>query len=157
MGVFFCATVILSCVLTARAQPSPELLKVAGSIALTKELLAHTKSFVQKVINDAGVKAEFVKVGGETDMTPESANMVVAKYPKLDAAFKSSSLKPDDFMKVWGAMVVVEGLAELGAPVDDKAAQANIDFYNANKEEVKSLSESIEVLQKTTSSPVPSP
>gem|GEM_PF-2754706 len=157
MGAFFCATVILNCVLTARAQTSPELMKVAGSIALTKELLAHTKSFVQKVKDDAGVKAEFAKVGGEKDMTPESANTVVAKYPKLDAAFKSSSLKPDDFMKVWGTMIVVEGLAELGPSVDDKAAQANLDFYNANKEEVKSLSQSIEALQKPATSPASSP
>ncbi len=157
LGAFFCATIILSCALTARAEPSPELLKVAGSIALTKDLLAHTRAFVQKVTDDAAVKAEFAKIGGEKDMTPENANTVVAKYPKLDAAFKSSSLKPEDFMKVWGAMIVIEGLVEVGAPVDDKAVKANLDFYNANKEDVKALSQAIEGLQKTTASPAPSP
>src|SRR2546423_10287833 len=46
-----------------------------------------------------------------------------------DAAFKSTSLKLDEFMRIWGVIIVVPSLAELGAPVDNKAAQANVDFF----------------------------
>lgn len=156
MAAFLCATAILSCALTARAQISPELMKMAGEIALTKDLLARTKSFLQKVTDDAATKAEFAKMGGEKDVTAANVSSLVSKYPKLSAAFKSASLKPDEFMKVYGVILVVPPLAEAGGSVEDKAAQANVDFYNANKEEVKSVSQSVEALENANS-PASSP
>jgi hypothetical protein len=148
MATFLCAAIILSVAVSTRAQGvSPEMVKMAGAIPLTKDLFSHVKSFLVKVTSDAQVKADFVKMGGDKDMTPETANSVVIKYPKVEAALKASSLKPEEFMKAWGVLMVAPALADAGAPVDDKAAQANVDFCKANADDVKSLTDSIAALE----------
>jgi hypothetical protein len=154
MATCLYAAIILSVALSAHAEGvSPEMVKMAGAIPLTKDLFAHVKSFLQKVTDDAAVKTDFVKMGGDKDMSPDSANSIVTKYPKVEAALNSSSLKPDEFMKAWGVLMVAPALADAEAPVDDKAAQANVDFCKANADEVKSLTQAIENLERAAASP----
>jgi hypothetical protein len=157
MSAFLCAAIILSSALSARAQAPPDLVKMAGAIPLTKDLLSHVKSFLQKLPNDADAKAEYLKMGRDKDTTPENVNSVIYKYPKLEAAFKASSLKPDEFVKAWGALMIAPSLAELDTPVEDKIAQANAEFCKANSDEVKSIGQSIEALEKETTAPSSSP
>jgi hypothetical protein len=154
MATFLCAAIILSAAVSARAEGvPPEMVKMAGATPLTKDLFSHVKSFLQKVTSDEAVKADFLKMGRDKDMSPESANSIVTKYPKVEAALESSSLKPDEFMKAWGVLMVAPALADAGAPVDDKAAQANVDFCKANADDVKSLTQSIENLESAAPSP----
>jgi len=73
------------------------------------------------------------------------------------AAFKSSSVKPDEFVKAWGTMMIVPALSEAGTHIENKTAQANVEFFKANKEEVLALSQSIDTLDKAAPAPAASP
>jgi hypothetical protein len=157
LAAFVCATVILSSALAVRAQVPADALKMAGDIALTKDLMSHMRAFVKKVTEDAAVKAEFLKMNADPEMTPEMPDAVISKYPKVAGAFKSSSGKPDEFVKAWSAMMIVPALVEAGTPIENKTAQANVEFFKANKEEVLALSQSIDTLDKAAPSPSASP
>lgn len=152
-----CAAAILGSALATRAEVPPDALKLAGGIALTKDLMSHMKAFVAAVTGNPEVKAEFLKMNEDPAMSPEMPDAVIAKYPKVAAAFKSSSVKPDEFVKGWSVMMIVPTLADLKTPLEDKVARANVDFFNANKEEVTALSQSIDTLDRTTTSPTASP
>jgi len=156
-AAFLGAAIILSSSPGARAQVPADALKMAGEIALTKDLMSHMRAFVKKVTEDAAVKAEFLKMNADPEMTPEMPDAVISKYPKVAAAFKSASVKPDEFVKAWSAMMIVPALIEAGTPVENKTAQANVEFFKANKDEVLALSQSIDTLDKAASAPAASP
>ncbi|MDP9005240.1 MAG: hypothetical protein M3N12_10690, partial [Verrucomicrobiota bacterium] len=81
-------------------------MKIVGDIALTKDLMSHMRAFVKKVTEDTAVSAEFLKMNADPEMTPEMPNAVISKYPKVAAALKSLSVKPDEFVKSWSAMMI---------------------------------------------------
>lgn len=155
MAAFLCATIILSAALSGRAQSqiSPELLKMAGAIPLTRDLLANVKAFVQKLGENPDAKAEFLKMGRAKETTPENVSATISKYPKLEAAFKAAALKPEEFIKTWGVLMMAPVLAEVGEPVTDKVVQTNMAFCKANAEEVNSLAQAIDNLEKEIISP----
>jgi hypothetical protein len=157
LAAFLGAAVILSSSSGARAQVPADALKMAGDIALTKDLMSHMQAFVKKVTEDAAVKAEFLKMNEDPEMTEQMPDAVISKYPKVTGAFKSSMVKPDEFFKAWSAMMIVPALIAAGTPLENKTAQANVEFFKANKEEVLALSQSIATLEKASASPSASP
>ncbi|MEY2563256.1 MAG: hypothetical protein QOH88_1449 [Verrucomicrobiota bacterium] len=138
-----------------QAQLPDEVAKMAGGMTLTTALLDSLDKFAKTVGSDAEVRAEMEASSKDASITPDKFGEVInAKYPKLAAAFKSAGLSPDDYIKASLALAGTAGAVELSnAGMDtgsDKAVQANITFFKANKDRCTATMTSLETLEKAS-------
>jgi hypothetical protein len=158
-----CAVTVLALRPAVPAQEPSDQAKMAGAIPLTIELLDKIDKFTKAVSGDAATTAEWNTSSKDPAISSDAPAAVInSKYPKLAAAFKAAGLSPEDFVKAYGAILVTGVIAELATPVEDKNAEANITFYQANKERVTATMNSLEALDKGANSsrsaaPSPSP
>jgi hypothetical protein len=132
-----------------RAQTPSDQAKTAGAIPLSIELLDKIDKFIKAVSSDAAITAEWNASSKDPAISSDAPAAVInSKYPKLAAAFKSADLAPEDFVKAYGAILVTGVIAEVGTPMADKNAEANITFYKANKDRVTATMNSLEALDK---------
>jgi len=136
---------------------------MAGAIPITIQLLDKVDRFAKAVSSDAATTAEWNASSKDPAISSESPSTVVnSKYPKLAAAFEVANLTPEDFVKTYGAILMTVTLGELGNPVENKNAEANITFYKANKDRMTATKNSLEALDKgadssSSASPASSP
>jgi hypothetical protein len=139
-----------------RAQTPSDQAKTAGAIPLSIELLDKIDKFTKAVNSDAATTAEWNASSKDPAISSETPAVIInSKYPKLAAAFKSADLAPEDFVKAYGAILVTGVIAEVGTPMADKNAEANITFYKANKDRVTATMSSLDALDKGADSPSP--
>jgi len=131
---------------TTRAAIPESVLKNAGAIPLTTELLEKMEKFLTAEKSDAAAKAELAAVTKENKdnppMTGEAwGSLITAKCPKVVAVFESVGLTPEEFGKAAHAIesiIMCEAAAPPGDPDNlaksqDKTVAANDAFYLANK------------------------
>jgi hypothetical protein len=132
-----------------RAQIPAEQAKMAGAIPLTTQLLDKLDKFAQAISGDAEAKSQYAASGKDSSMSPDSAQSVIdSKYPKLAAAFKTSGLTVDEFIKTMMALPITAAIAEMGGTPEDSTAVANLAFYKANKDRVTATMTKLEGLEK---------
>jgi len=137
---------ILVCLIAAftfapalRADIPPDQVKAAGAIPLTTELLDKMDKFVQAMTADNAAKAELTEVGKDPSINPDNwGSTISAKCPKTVAVFKANNLTPDEFSKAIFAIMALSFSDEF-AKSEDKAAKANYDFLNANKDRANTI------------------
>lgn len=143
----FTAALALGCALLAVA-PAPSAQAQIKVVALSMDKIDKAAKFAQSVESDPAKKADMEAADRDEDVakamtTGGSINDVVnTKYPKAAAVYKAGGFTPDDFM----ALVVSISLASTGLSdgVSDTAtAKANVEFYNANKEKIDKLMQSM--------------
>ena len=151
-----CSFLSLVCVIAAvavtpaiRAQTPSDQAKTAGAILLSIELLDKIDKFTKAVNGDPATTAEWNSSSKDPAISSESPAAVIdSKYPKLAAAFKTAGLPPADFVKAYGAILVTGVIAELGTPMENKNAEANVAFFKANKDRVTATMNALEALDK---------
>ena len=140
-------TIPLLCVIASVAVAAiPEaVLKSAGAIPLTMELLEKMEKFVASLRSDAAAKAELAAFTKENRDNPPRGEAwgkaVTAKCPKAVALFQAAGVTPEDFAKAGDAIETIlfaEGMAPPGDPdnlgkSEDKTVAANAAFVAANK------------------------
>jgi hypothetical protein len=143
-----------------RAQIPSDQAKTAGAIPLTIELLDKIDKFTKAVNSDAATSAEWNRSSKDPAISSDAPSPVInSKYPKLAAALKAAGLAPEDFVKAYGAIIVSGMIAELGTPMEDKNAEANVAFCKANKDRVLATMNFLKALDEgadTSSSAAPS-
>lgn len=129
-----------------RAQTEDQI-KAAAAYPLNVELLDSLDAFVKNITADPAAGEELAAMFADSSITPESVDATVAsKYPKLAAAFKSAGLTPGTFVRGWTALGLCAMQSENSAPIEDKAVQANIDFFKSNQERISKTMNTIEAL-----------
>jgi len=144
--IFVCVIAALILSPTTRAALPESVLKNAGAIPLTTELLEKMEKFLATEKSDAAAKAELAAVTKENKdnppMTGEAwGSLITAKCPKVVAVFESVGLTPEEFGKAAHAIesiIMCEAAAPPGDPDNlaksqDKTVAANDAFYLANK------------------------
>lgn len=128
-----------------RAAIPESVLKSAGAIPLTTELLEKMEKVVASVKSDAAAKAELAAFTKENkDNSPrgeEWGKAITAKCPKTVALCQAADVTPEDFGKATDAIetiLLAEGMAPPGDPdnlgkSEDKTVAANAAFVAANK------------------------
>jgi len=135
-----------------RAQLPDQVEKMAAAVPLTTALLDSLDKFAKTVGSDAAVRADMEAMDKDPAFSMDKFGEVVAKYPKLSAAFKSAGLSPDDFMKANVALAATAGAVELAnnglSTGTDKTVQANIEFFKANKDRCTATMNALQTLAK---------
>ena len=117
-------------------------------VPLTTDKVEKAAKFVQSVESDPAKKASMEEADKDEAVvnamtTGGSINDVVnTKYPKAAAVYKAGGFTPDDFL----ALVVSISMASTGlsdGTSDVAVAKANVEFYNANKEKIDKVMESM--------------
>lgn len=143
---FLATALVLGCTLLALAPLArAQEMKI---VALNNDRIDKLGKFVQSVNADPASKAVMEEVGKDETVTGAmmsggSINDAVnTKYPKAAALYKAAGLTPDEFMQTIIAISLAEtGVAE--GTTDAAAAKANVEFYNANKDKVQKIMESM--------------
>jgi hypothetical protein len=138
------------------AQTPSDQAKAAGAIPLTLELLDKIDKLTKAVSSDAATNAEWNSSSKDWAISSGAPSaLIISKYPKLAAAFKAAGLAPEDFGRAFGAIMAAGMIAELGIPMEEKNAAANVAFCKANKDRVLATMNSLESLDTDadTSSP----
>jgi hypothetical protein len=122
-----------------RAETPPDQIKTAAAIPLTTQLLDKMDTFIKSVSADDAAKTELAAIGKDPKITPENwGSVVTAKCPKTVEIFKVSGLTPDDFAKGIFALMAI-GMSDDMAKSEDKTAQANAEFFAANKDRANAI------------------
>ncbi len=140
-------TFALVCALLAfAATPSAQAqMKV---IPLSMDKLDKMGKLVQAVNADPANKAAMEEASKDEAvstamMSGGSINDTInTKYPKAAALYKSAGITPDDFF----AVVMSVSMAATGATdgtSDPAVAKTNIDFFNANKDKIEKIMETM--------------
>jgi hypothetical protein len=117
-------------------------------VPLSTDKIEKVGKFVQSVDSDPAKKAAMEEADKDEAVMSAmgsggSINDVInTKYPKAAAIYKAGGYTPDDFM----ALVVSISMASTGLTegVSDPAVgKANVEFYNANKEKIDKLMQSM--------------
>ena len=143
----FTSALALGCALLAfAAAPSAQAqMKV---IPLSMDKLDKMSKLVQAVNADPAAKAAMEEASKDETvatamMSGGSINDTInTKYPKAAAVYKSAGTTPDDFF----ATVMSISMAATGATdgtSDAAVAKANVDFFNANKDKIEKIMETM--------------
>jgi len=140
-----CAVAAFALAPTTRAAIPDDVLKRAGAIPLTAELLEKMEKFVASVKTDTAAKAELAAFTKENKDNPprgeDWGKAITAKCPKTVALFQAAGVTPEDFGKAVDAIETIlfaEGMAPAGDPdnlgkSEDKTVAANAAFFAANR------------------------
>ncbi len=137
----------LGCALLAFA-PVPSAQAQMKIIALSMDKLDTMSKLVQSVNADPAAKAAMEEAGKDEAistamMSGASVNDTInTKYPKAAALYKAAGTTPDDFF----ATVMSISMAATGATdgtSDPAVAKTNIDFFNANKDKIEKIMETM--------------
>lgn len=139
------AALVLGAALLAFAPGAQAQIKV---VPLSADKVDKAAKFIQSVDSDPAKKATMEEADRDEAVVSAMASggsineVLNSKYPKAAALYKAGGFTPDDFL----ALVVSVSMASTGLSegVSDPAvAKANVEFYNANKEKLDKLMESM--------------
>ncbi len=143
----FTSAVALGCALLAfAAVPSAQAqMKI---IPLTMDKVDKMGKLIQSVNADPAAKAAMEETSKDETistamMSGGSINDTInTKYPKAAALYKAAGITPDDFM----ATIMSISMAATGSAdgtSDAAVAKTNVDFFNANKDKIEKIMETM--------------